>query len=217
MKYGFVYIWRDHKHKRYYIGSHWGTIDDGYVCSSSWMMAAYKKRPKDFSRRILFTNVNDRTVVINEEYRLLTMIKPDELGSKYYNLTQHRNGHWSTDSHKRLTVGQKISSSPNRAANIGRANKGRQFSDYAKQRHKEVMTGRTQRDEEKEKRASKLRGQRWNWKNPGKTKGMITVIARDGITSRINTLDYNNQPPGLDREYVTVNSAEGKRRKGSIK
>ena len=33
-KYGFVYIWFDRKHKRYYIGCHWGHEDDGYVCSS---------------------------------------------------------------------------------------------------------------------------------------------------------------------------------------
>ena len=52
-KYGFIYIWRDRKHKRYYIGSHWGTEDDGYICSSPWMSQAYKHRPNDFKRRIL--------------------------------------------------------------------------------------------------------------------------------------------------------------------
>ena len=36
-KYGFVYIWYDRKHKRYYIGCRWGTENDGYICSSSWM------------------------------------------------------------------------------------------------------------------------------------------------------------------------------------
>lgn len=34
-KYGFVYLWFDRKHKRYYVGCHWGTTEDGYVCSSS--------------------------------------------------------------------------------------------------------------------------------------------------------------------------------------
>lgn len=28
-KYGFVYIWRDRKYNRYYIGCHWGREDDG--------------------------------------------------------------------------------------------------------------------------------------------------------------------------------------------
>ncbi len=29
-KYGFIYLWRDRKHNRYYLGSHWGSEDDGY-------------------------------------------------------------------------------------------------------------------------------------------------------------------------------------------
>jgi hypothetical protein len=52
-KYGFVYIWYDKKHKRYYVGSHWGHENDGYVCSSTWMMKAYKIRPDDFKRKII--------------------------------------------------------------------------------------------------------------------------------------------------------------------
>ena len=52
-KYGFVYIWRDRKHKRYYVGSHWGTETDQYICSSSWMKNAYKRRPQDFKRRVV--------------------------------------------------------------------------------------------------------------------------------------------------------------------
>ena len=51
--YGFVYIWRDKKHNRFYIGSHWGTIDDGYVCSSTWMKRSYLRRPGDFKRKII--------------------------------------------------------------------------------------------------------------------------------------------------------------------
>lgn len=44
-KYGFVYLWYDTYRKMYYIGSHWGTESDGYVCSSRRMKFAYKKRP----------------------------------------------------------------------------------------------------------------------------------------------------------------------------
>ena len=52
-KYGFVYIWRDRKHKMFYIGCHWGTEDDGYVCSSNRMRNAYNRRPNDFKRKII--------------------------------------------------------------------------------------------------------------------------------------------------------------------
>ena len=108
-KYGFVYIWRDKKHNRYYIGSHWGTIDDGYVCSSDWMKKAYKRRPQDFKRRILEHVEASRGDLLATEYKWLSMIKESELGKRYYNLNNYLNGHWTTDSEKRLTVSEKLS------------------------------------------------------------------------------------------------------------
>lgn len=105
---GFVYIWFDRKHCRFYIGSHWGSEDDGYVCSSSWMSRAYKRRPRDFKRRIL-KRVNDRANILLEEQRYLDLIKPNEIRVRYYNLTTNVQGNWAHDPNKRLTVGQKIS------------------------------------------------------------------------------------------------------------
>ena len=107
-KYGFIYLWYDRKRKMYYVGSHWGTIDDGYICSSNRMRDAYRRRPNDFKRRIIRSNVS-RETLLDEEHKWLTKIKPEELGKKYYNLRQHKWGHWSTDINKRMTVGQKIS------------------------------------------------------------------------------------------------------------
>lgn len=105
-KYGFVYIWRDRKHNRYYIGSHWGTGSDGYLCSSRWMRAAYKRRPEDFKRRIIETTT-ERGELISLEHKWLQLISENELGKRYYNLKNHRFGHWSEDENKRLTVPQK--------------------------------------------------------------------------------------------------------------
>lgn len=51
----FVYCWTDLKTNKLYIGSHKGTIDDGYICSSKYMMEEYKKRPEDFTRQIIQT------------------------------------------------------------------------------------------------------------------------------------------------------------------
>lgn len=108
---GFIYIWRDRKHNRYYVGAHWGTEDDGYVCSSSWMKRAYEKRPEDFKRRIL-ERFTDRSKSDEIEHRWLQMIKPEELkGLRYYNFNNFRFGHWSSDERSRMTVGQKISKS----------------------------------------------------------------------------------------------------------
>lgn len=106
---GFVYIWRDRKHKKYYIGSHWGNIDDGYICSSSWMKQAYRQRPQDFKRRILKSEISDRITLYEEEQRWFNFIKDEEIGKRYYNLTLKVKLHWTLDPNKLKTVGQKIS------------------------------------------------------------------------------------------------------------
>lgn len=108
-KYGFVYIWYDRKHKRYYVGSHWGTETDGYVCSSPWMKQAYKHRPYDFKRRIIKRVYNNRKELIEEEFRYLSMIKNDEIKIRYYNLNIKSTGHWSTYPETAKTISEKIS------------------------------------------------------------------------------------------------------------
>lgn len=137
-KYGFIYIWRDRKHKRFYIGSHWGSIDDGYICSSSWMKQAYTRRPKDFKRRILQSNI-PRSDILNEEQRWLNMISSAELGGRYYNLNSNCLYHWHNDPEKRLTVGQKISK-----ANKGRISpaRGTTLTDERKRALSELWKGK---------------------------------------------------------------------------
>jgi hypothetical protein len=107
-KYGFIYLWFDKKRKMYYIGCHWGTVDDGYICSSKWMRDAYRYRPKDFKRRIVQNNIK-RNMLLNEEYRWLQMIKDDEMKVRYYNLSKKHFGHWSNNENTNKTVKQKLS------------------------------------------------------------------------------------------------------------
>lgn len=113
-KYGFVYIWYDRKHKRYYVGCHWGSVDDGYICSSSWMKKAFKLRPLDFKRRILRTQLENRIAMYKEEQRWLDMIKrneikPDNRKPRYYNLSLSAKDLWHKYPEKIKTIGQKIS------------------------------------------------------------------------------------------------------------
>jgi hypothetical protein len=49
----FVYCWTDKRTNKLYVGSHKGLTDDGYICSSKYMLEEYNKRPKDFSRQIV--------------------------------------------------------------------------------------------------------------------------------------------------------------------
>jgi hypothetical protein len=140
-KYGFVYIWRDRKHKRYYIGCHWGTVDDGYICSSSWMKQAYKIRPHDFKRRILKTNI-PRQEILAEEFKWLSLIKPEELKIKYYNLNIHHFGHWTTDPDKLLTIGEKISKKNKENPDWGSWSKGKVNSEETRKKMSESKKGK---------------------------------------------------------------------------
>lgn len=158
MKSGFIYIWFDRKHKRYYIGSHWGSEDDGYICSSRWMRNSYKRRPSDFKRRIL-ARVDDRGDLLAEEYKWLSLINDVEVGSKYYNLTKHHNGHWATDEEKRLSVGQKISKS---SRGVSR-NKGSKRTEEQKQKLRESNARQFNDSEQRESRRVKIAEL---WKDP---------------------------------------------------
>tara|TARA_B100000508_G_C11453886_1_gene275655 strand:- start:1077 stop:1775 length:699 start_codon:yes stop_codon:yes gene_type:complete len=108
-EYGFVYIWYDKKHTRYYIGCHWGNINDGYICSSPWMKQAYSRRPNDFRRRILSYIYTDRKDMFLEEAYWQSFIKDEELRKKYYNIRRHGDNHWSNDPDRYLSVSEKIS------------------------------------------------------------------------------------------------------------
>lgn len=105
---GFVYIWFDRKHKRYYIGSHWGYPDDGYICSSRWMRKAYKRRPNDFKRRIISIITTTRQELFEEEEKWLSLIKYEEIGKRYYNIKKDTLYHWSSDPQKAAEVIQKL-------------------------------------------------------------------------------------------------------------
>ena len=93
-KFGFVYIWRNRRLNRYYIGSHWGTEDDGYICSNDAMREAHRRKPKAFRRRIV-KKVHSREDLLIEEQRWLDMIKPEEYGKKFYNISSSANGSWA--------------------------------------------------------------------------------------------------------------------------
>jgi len=180
---GFVYIWYDRKHKRYYIGSHWGAEDDGYICSSSWMKKAFKIRSHDFKRRIISKVNTTRSDLLLEENKWLAMIKKEELnGVRYYNIHNHEFNHWSADEQKRAIVGEKISRKNKgmklefkdpveRGKNISEAKKkafekrinetGSAFSEDHKQKLATAHSGKTHTDEWKADQSDRLK-QQWN-------------------------------------------------------
>ena len=135
-KYGFVYLWYDKKHKRYYTGCHWGTENDGYISSSTWMKQGYRHRPQDFKRRILSRVYINKKELLEEEYRWLSKIKDEELGKRYYNLSNHHFNHWSSNESKRLAIGQKVSTSKS-------GKKGTPHTEASKQKLREARAKQT--------------------------------------------------------------------------
>ena len=110
-KEGFIYIWYDRKRKMYYIGCHWGTIDDGYICSSRWMRQAHKRRPEDFKRRILQRGLEKKGLK-EHEVKWLSLIKTEELGTRYYNLSKILTGNgWKKGTPRSEETKEKISKS----------------------------------------------------------------------------------------------------------
>jgi len=152
---GFVYIWFDKKHRRFYVGSHWGTADDGYICSSTWMRNAYKRRPNDFKRRIVAVVETGRNDLLIEEHRWLQMIKKEELGKKFYNLTNHLNGHWfASDEERRLSISEKISKRTKEA--MQRPEVRQRYEDGLKKRPKtQTAAQRAKRSESMKKAMAK--------------------------------------------------------------
>jgi len=162
--YGFVYIWRDKKYNRYYIGCHWGHENDGYICSSSNMKSAFKRRPQDFKRKILTKVYSNKKDLLEEEFRWLSMIKKEELMIKYYNLHNHHFGHWSDNEQKTKILSEIISQKTKEAM-------------YRPEVREKYLKGLAKRDnrssdpEVREKRRKSMMG-----KNVGK----ITVRDKEG-------------------------------------
>lgn len=84
--FGFVYLWYDINKDKLCIGSHFGSLFDGYTTSTGHCQFAIKKRPKDFKRIILYAHpINDKKSLLQIEQKFLDDIPEDLLGSFFYN------------------------------------------------------------------------------------------------------------------------------------
>jgi len=135
-KYGFVYKWTDTKRGRYYIGSHWGRFDDGYICSSNSMYKQCKRRPETFTRRILATVTTSRIDLLDVEQDYLDRIPRKDFGDKAYNVSVKVQRPWWAKGRKvKKSVRDKLLASwqnPERKANASKMCKGRKPSEDAK-------------------------------------------------------------------------------------
>ncbi len=166
-KFGFVYVWRDRKNKMYYVGCHWGLENDSYVCSSERMRSAYRRRPKDFKRRIVARIYTNRQDLLVEEHKWLSLIKDDQLGKKFYNLNKHHFGHW-TSSDRAEEIRKKLNgrkwSDESRAKMKGNKNgAGKVCSEEKKRKISEAQKGRVHKNEAQNKAHSELMKGKTPW------------------------------------------------------
>ena len=78
---GFVYKWTNLEDGMMYIGSHCGSVDDGYIGGGVYFTRAYKKNPEAFIREIIYEGDSFREI---EEQTLLELDCASS--SLYYNL-----------------------------------------------------------------------------------------------------------------------------------
>ena len=187
-KYGFVYIWFDRKRKMYYIGSHWGTQDDGYICSSNRMRNAYRRRPEDFTRKILETT-DYRSELLNIEQKWLTLAE-SKSKEKYYNMCfVTYDKLWWNDENRIKTVGEKISASRTGKKYSPRGPR----SEETKQKISEALTGRKLSKSTIEKRSKTNTGKR---RKPYKSYKQTIVICskckKQGGASGMKRYHFDN-------------------------
>lgn len=202
-KYGFIYVWRDRKKKRYYIGSHWGTEDDGYICSSDSMREAHRRRPKHFRRRVVSKVYTSRVDLLTEEQRWLDMIKPEEFGRRYYNMNAKTHGYyWWVNEETRKIVGANHSAkmkgkkrgpcSPEKAKAISEA-KIRKFQDpeYRKLVGEKVAAaqrGKKRKPHTQEWKDNNSKMLREQWKDGTRSREEASKRWRDNNPKHINNM-----------------------------
>lgn len=80
---GFVYRWINIRNNKKYIGSHYGSTDDGYTGSGIHFKRAYKIEPENFQRLILEYVLGEYSQLQAAEQRWIDSI---DINEQYYNI-----------------------------------------------------------------------------------------------------------------------------------
>ena len=211
--YGFIYIWFDRKHKRYYVGSHWGNEDDGYICSSSWMKRAQRLRPQDFRRRLLQRIYTNRKDLMEVESRWLHLIKEEELGNRYYNLYNRDVGHWADDPLQNAAIGTRISAGKKRAFQKRIAETGEAFSEEHRARIAASNTGKKQSIDRVSKKAAALAKAHAEGRHAGMRGKTMTEEHRrkisDGNTGKVISVEQREKIAKGNSKRHTITYLDG--------
>ena len=150
----FVYCWTDHQTQKLYIGSHKGSLDDGYVCSSKTMMEQYNKRPSDFTRQIIAES-DTYSDMRNLEYKILESVDARK-NPYYYNLHNghgelYCKGHTEETRQKMSESGKRKIFTEDHRRKLSEALKGKTHTEETKQKISKLKKGKTHTEEAKRK------------------------------------------------------------------
>lgn len=165
----FIYIWKDNLLYKYYIGSHVGNIEDGYLFGGIDIKKEYKQRPEDFERMVLsYHIINEYKEIRDIEKKYL--IKYDvENKDEFYNRTNESYGGY----HKKSVEKRLLDIDENGLNAFQRASKKmvetrKSKNSYATAKIKEYKTKKldiNKSNKTKEKISNTLKGNKWVNKN----------------------------------------------------
>lgn len=179
----FVYCWTDKKNNKLYVGSHKGSIDDGYVCSGKYMLEEYKKRPEDFTRQIIAEGKFED--IRKLEAKILKSVgaaKNDQFYNRHNNdglyFDVWKKGEMTEEHRKKLSaakMGKKITKEHSDKLKAGRKNKKN-----TKEHNAILLESRlgSKHKEESKKKMSESRKKNKNIKELASNAGKASVNAR---------------------------------------
>ena len=98
----FVYCWTDWKLNKLYLGWHKGNQDDGYICSSKYMLEEYNLRSHDFTREIIASG----TVADMVKFEALLLKKFDAAKSDSFYNKSNADGSFILDEQVKIKMSQ---------------------------------------------------------------------------------------------------------------
>lgn len=194
----FIYQWFDKKLNKFYIGSHYGDINDGYLFGGIDIKKEYKERPNDFKREILSYHLVSEYYEIREIEKTYLIKYDVENNDMFYNRTNESYGGYHKNSvDKRLNdIDENGLNSFQRSA-IKMVKTRKEKNSYKTAKIKEHITKKDKMYNIKSKISETLTGSRWMIKN-----GEIKYIREDEIEDYLknNWLFGNNIH--LDKKWI---------------
>jgi len=195
----FIYQWFDRGLNKFYIGSHYGEVNDGYLFGGIDIKKEYKERPNDFERKILsYHLVSEYSEIrrIEKEY----LIKYDvENNDSFYNRTNESYGGYHKKSvENRLNDIDENGLNHFQRAAIKMVKTRKERDNYKTAKVKEYITKIYKMDDIKNKISETLTGSRWVIKN-----GEIKYIKEEEVKEYLKNGWIFGSNIHLDKKWIS--------------